>query len=54
VTAAPHVIAIGGVTPARAGLARAAGAHGVAAVRAIWDTPDPAAAARALLLSFGR
>jgi len=49
---APVVIAIGGVTPDRAALARAAGARGVAAVRAIWDAPDPAAAARALLLSF--
>jgi len=51
---APVVIAIGGVTPDRAREVRAAGAHGVAAVRAIWDTPDPAAAARALLLSFSR
>jgi thiamine-phosphate pyrophosphorylase len=51
---APTIIAIGGVTPVRAREARAAGARGVAAVRAIWDTPDPAAAARALLLSFSR
>jgi thiamine-phosphate pyrophosphorylase len=52
--ASPGVVAIGGVTPDRATEARAAGAHGVAAVRAIWDPPDPAAAARALLLSFTR
>jgi thiamine-phosphate diphosphorylase len=43
------VIAIGGVTPERARAARAAGAWGVAAIRALWDAPDPAAAARALL-----
>jgi thiamine-phosphate pyrophosphorylase len=48
----PAIIAIGGVTPERAREARAAGAHGVAAVRALWDAPDPAAAARGLLLSF--
>ncbi len=46
------VIAIGGVTAARAAAARAAGACGVAAIRALWDAADPAAAARALLLSF--
>jgi thiamine-phosphate pyrophosphorylase len=50
--AAPAIIAIGGVTPDRAAAARAAGASGVAAVRALWDAPDPALAARALLLSF--
>jgi thiamine-phosphate pyrophosphorylase len=47
------VIAIGGVTPPRAAEARAAGACGVAAIRAVWDADDPAAAARALLLSLG-
>lgn len=46
------VIAIGGVTAPRAAEARAAGACGVAAIRALWDATDPAAAARALLLSF--
>lgn len=46
------VIAIGGVTAARAAEARAAGAYGVAAIRAVWDAPDPAAAAHDLLLSF--
>jgi thiamine-phosphate pyrophosphorylase len=46
------VIAIGGVTAPRAAEARAAGARGVAAIRALWDAPDPAAAARSLLLSF--
>jgi thiamine-phosphate pyrophosphorylase len=48
----PAIIAIGGVTAARAALARAAGAWGVAAVRTLWDAPDPASAVRGLLLSF--
>ena len=38
------VLAIGGVTPERAGEVRAAGAYGVAAIRGIWDAPDPIAA----------
>lgn len=37
-------IAIGGVTAARAGRARDAGAAGVAVLRGVWDAPDPAAA----------
>lgn len=40
------VIAIGGVTPERVAEARAAGAYGVAAIRALWDAPDPGAAAQ--------
>jgi thiamine-phosphate pyrophosphorylase len=48
------VIAIGGVTAARSAEARARGASGVAAITALWDAPDPAAAVRALLLSFKR
>jgi thiamine-phosphate diphosphorylase len=43
------VIAIGGINPERAHEARAAGAWGVAAIRALWDAPDAAAAALALL-----
>jgi thiamine-phosphate pyrophosphorylase len=43
------VIAIGGMTPERARLAREAGAWGVAAIGALWDAPDPAAAALAML-----
>jgi thiamine-phosphate pyrophosphorylase len=43
------VIAIGGVTPARAGEVKAAGAHGLAAIRALWDAAEPAAAARRML-----
>jgi thiamine-phosphate pyrophosphorylase len=49
---APVLVAIGGVTPDRAVAAHAAGAAGVAAVRGLWDAPDPALAVRALLLSF--
>ena len=43
------VIAIGGVTPASAGEVKAAGAHGVAAIRALWDAAEPGAAARHML-----
>jgi thiamine-phosphate pyrophosphorylase len=43
------VIAIGGIDAARAGEARDAGAYGVAAIAALWDAADPAAAALALL-----
>jgi thiamine monophosphate synthase len=37
------------VTAARAHEVKAAGAHGVAAIRALWDAEDPAAAARQML-----
>ena len=43
------MIAIGGVTAARAHEVKAAGVHGVAAIRALWDAEDPAAAARQML-----
>lgn len=43
------VIAIGGITAARAPEVRDAGAYGVAAIRALWEAPDPAAAALDLL-----
>lgn len=46
------VVAIGGLTPATAGAAVAAGAWGVAAIRALWDAPDPAAAARAFVAAL--
>jgi thiamine-phosphate pyrophosphorylase len=42
------VIALGGVRPDRVAEVFAAGAHGVAAIRAWLDGPDPAAAVRAL------
>lgn len=41
------VIAIGGVTPARAAEAAAAGAHGVAVLRGVWQAEDPQRAAGA-------
>ncbi|HEV7366144.1 MAG TPA: thiamine phosphate synthase [Gemmatimonadales bacterium] len=43
------VIAIGGITPERAIEVKAAGAYGVAAIRALWQAADPAAATLALL-----
>lgn len=43
------VIAIGGVTPERALELKAAGAYGVAAIRALWQVADPAAATLAML-----
>ena len=42
-TPAP-IVAIGGVTPARVGAARVAGAAAVAVLSGIWSTPDPAGA----------
>ncbi|MGN6391869.1 MAG: thiamine phosphate synthase [Gemmatimonadales bacterium] len=43
------VIAIGGIDASRAHEVRAAGAYGVAAIGALWQADDPAAAALALL-----
>ena len=44
-----HLVAIGGIdSAARASACRAAGANAVAAIRAVWDAPDPVAAARAI------
>jgi thiamine-phosphate diphosphorylase len=43
------VVAIGGVTPDRVEELRSAGAYGVAAIRALWDASDPAAATLAML-----
>lgn len=42
------VLAIGGVTPGKVAELRAAGAHGVAVIRAVWSAPDPVQAAREL------
>jgi len=47
------VVAIGGVTPGRVAETRGAGAYGVAAIRALWDAPDPTAAAKAMLAGMG-
>jgi len=46
------VVAIGGITVRRAGEVAAAGAAGVAVVGAVMSAPDPAAAARDLLVPF--
>jgi thiamine-phosphate pyrophosphorylase len=43
------VIAIGGLTVERVREVKAAGAHGVAAIRALWDAAEPGAAARRML-----
>jgi thiamine-phosphate pyrophosphorylase len=43
------LIAIGGIDAARARAARAAGAHGVAVIGAIWRHPDPVQAAKELV-----
>jgi thiamine-phosphate diphosphorylase len=42
------VIAIGGITPGRVAYLKTAGVHGVAAIRAFWDTVDGPDAARLL------
>jgi thiamine monophosphate synthase len=49
VSAGLPVIAIGGATPQRARELPATGAHGVAAIRAIWDADDPALAVQEML-----
>jgi thiamine biosynthesis protein ThiS len=49
---ARQVIAIGGMTPGNTAAAVAAGAWGVAAIRALWDALDPAAAARAFVAAL--
>lgn len=46
------VVAIGGLTPERTAAVVEAGAWGVAAIRALWDAPDPADAARAFLAAL--
>jgi len=43
------VIAIGGIDSERAREVKAAGAYGVAAIRALWDAADPADTARRML-----
>ena len=52
-TAGIPLLAIGGVTAARVPEARAAGASGVAVIRAILAAPDPGAATRELLTALG-
>ena len=48
------LIAIGGMTPERAGQALHAGADGVAAIRALWDAEDPSGAVRSFLAALRR
>lgn len=48
------LVAIGGLTPDRAAAAIAAGAHGVAAIRALWEADDPGAATRAFRAALRR
>jgi len=43
------VVAIGGITPERVREVKAAGAYGVAAIRALWDAVEPAATARRMI-----
>jgi len=43
------VVAIGGITPERGRELAAAGVYGVAAIRSIWDAPDPALVVRDFL-----
>jgi thiazole tautomerase (transcriptional regulator TenI) len=43
------LVGIGGVTPERTVAVLAAGGHGVAAIRGIWDAPSPPEAAQAYL-----
>ncbi len=47
------LVAIGGLDPASAAQARAAGAHGVAVIGAIWRRSDPVAAAKELVAAAG-
>ncbi|HWO88765.1 MAG TPA: sulfur carrier protein ThiS [Gemmatimonadales bacterium] len=46
------VIAIGGLTSRRIAQVLEAGAVAIAAIRALWDAPDPGAASRELLAQF--
>ena len=43
------LVGIGGVTPERTAAVLASGAHGVAAIRGIWDAPSPPDAVQAYL-----
>jgi thiamine-phosphate pyrophosphorylase len=48
-----RVIAIGGITKERIPVCLDAGAYGVAAISALWKSPDPGAAAGQMLLLLG-
>ena len=48
------VVGIGGIDVGHVAAALAAGAHGVAVIRCVWDRPDPGRAVEALLEALGR
>ena len=48
------LVAIGGIDAGNAAQVRAAGAHGVAVIGAIWRHPDPVGAAEELVAAFAR
>ncbi len=50
----PHItcVGIGGITPSNAPAAVAAGAHALAVIGALWDSPDPALTLRQLQAAF--
>jgi thiamine-phosphate diphosphorylase len=47
------IVGIGGIGPERTADVIASGAYGVAAVRGIWDAPDPPSAVRRYLEGVG-
>ncbi|MFU2026382.1 hypothetical protein ACLQ9H_08605, partial [Bordetella avium] len=48
----PAVVAIGGITPANAGLVAAAGADSIAVITGLFEAPDIRAAAQACAAPF--
>ncbi len=50
---APPLLAIGGLTPGRAGEVIGAGASGVVAIRALWEADDPARSVERFLDALG-
>lgn len=52
--AAPPLLAVGGLTPERVAEAFAVGATGVVAIRALWETDDPARSVERFLNALGR
>jgi thiamine-phosphate pyrophosphorylase len=47
------ILGIGGIGPDEAAEVVGSGAYGVAAIRGIWDAPDPGSAVRRYLASVG-